>query len=148
MGHEDHGPVGAGGMDRPLDAPLADVVEGRGPFVKNQDRRVLEEDAGQGDPLPLAAGKVLAPLGDPGLEVALHGQDLLIDAGHLCGFADLVHRGVFAAVGDVVGDRPGEDERVLADIADQVANRFARDRVDRDPRPGSGRRPTGGSTAS
>ena len=38
----------------------------RGPLVEDQDRRVLEEDARQGDPLPLAAREVLAALGDRG----------------------------------------------------------------------------------
>ena len=64
VGDEDDGPVGPGGVDRLLNPPLVDVVERRGPLVEDQDRRVLEEDAGQGDPLPLAAGEVLAALGD------------------------------------------------------------------------------------
>ena len=73
---------------------LADVVQGRGPLVEDQDRRVLEEDPGQGDPLPLAAGEVLAPLRDAGLVAAGHHHDLVVDAGHLGGPADLLGRGV------------------------------------------------------
>jgi len=34
------------------------------PRFEDQDRRILEEDPDQGQPLPLAAGEVLASLGD------------------------------------------------------------------------------------
>ena len=59
--------------------------------------RVLQEDPGQGDPLPLAAGEVLAALGDAGLVAAGHPHDLVVDAGHLGGLADLLRGGVLAS---------------------------------------------------
>ena len=37
------------------------------PFVEDQDRRILEEDPRQCDPLPLTAGEVLASLRDSSL---------------------------------------------------------------------------------
>ncbi len=40
--------------------------------------------------------------------------------------------GVRAAVGDVVGDGAGEDERVLAHVADEPADRLARNVLHRD----------------
>ena len=40
------------------------VVERRGRFVEHQDRRVLEQRAGDGDALALAAGEALAELAD------------------------------------------------------------------------------------
>src|SRR5262249_44423737 len=40
------------------------AVERRGRFVEYQDRRVLENDAGDGDALALAAGKLHAALAD------------------------------------------------------------------------------------
>ena len=58
------------------------------------------------------------------------------------GAADLVRGDVLAAVGDVLGDRAGEDERVLADVADQLADRLAADRLERhaaEPGPAAGR---------
>ncbi len=70
MGDQDDGAVGPGGIDGFLDEPFAGVVQRRGPLVEDQDRRVLEEDPGQGDPLPLTAGEVLAALGDAGLIAA------------------------------------------------------------------------------
>ena len=40
-----------------LDVPLALVVQCAGGLVQNQDLRILQEHAGNGDPLLLAAGE-------------------------------------------------------------------------------------------
>ena len=65
VGDEDDGAIGAGGVDGLLDQPFAGVVQCRGALVEDQDRWILEEDPGQGNPLPLSARQVLAALGDP-----------------------------------------------------------------------------------
>ena len=70
-------------------------------------------------PLALAAGEVLASLGDAGLVPAGHPHDLVVDAGHPGGVDDLLPRGVAVAVGDVLRDRAGEEEGVLPDVADE-----------------------------
>ena len=42
-------------LERALDQVLGLRVEGRGWLVQNQDRGVLQQRPGDGDPLPLAA---------------------------------------------------------------------------------------------
>ena len=49
---------------RLLDQPLRLGIEGRGRLVEDQDRRVLEQRAGDRQPLPLAAGQPLSALAD------------------------------------------------------------------------------------
>jgi hypothetical protein len=44
--------------------PLIQRVEMRSRFVQNQDRSVLQKDAGDGDALSLSAGKLRAPFTD------------------------------------------------------------------------------------
>ena len=70
-------------------------------------------------------------LGDAGLVAAGHPHDLIMDAGQLGGPADLLWSGFAAAIGDVGGDRAREDERILADIADQPADGLAGDGLSR-----------------
>ena len=103
VGDQDHRAVLPGGVDGPLHRPLADVVQRRRGLVEDQDRRVLQEHAGQRQALPLAAGQVLAALGHLGLVAARHGHDLVVQAGHLGGAADgLRGRQPLHAVGDVL----------------------------------------------
>ena len=51
-------------LDRRLDLR----IERRRRLVEDQDRRVLQHDAGDGDALPLAAGQLHAALADMGVE--------------------------------------------------------------------------------
>ena len=53
VGHEDRRSFRAGIDDGLLYLPFAEIVEGRGPFIENQNRRVLEEHLGNRDALPL-----------------------------------------------------------------------------------------------
>ncbi len=85
---QDDGAVGAGGVDGILHPSLTLVIQRGGPLVEDQDRRVLEEDPGQGNPLSLASGEVLAPLGHRSLVSARHLHDLLMDARQLRGMSD------------------------------------------------------------
>ena len=52
---------------------LALVVQGAGGLVQDQDGRVLQEDAGDGDALLLAAGELDAALTDIGVVAILQG---------------------------------------------------------------------------
>ena len=56
---------------RLLDGALGLGVEGRGGFVEDEDRRVLDEHAGDGEALLLAAGELDAALADDGVEAVL-----------------------------------------------------------------------------
>jgi hypothetical protein len=53
VGDQDHGPAGHQGLDDRHDLPRDDRVEMGGGLVKQQQRRVPQERASQGDPLPL-----------------------------------------------------------------------------------------------
>src|SRR5690606_8670799 len=54
-------------LERLLDGSLGLSIEGRRSLVQDQDRRVLEEDAGDRQALLLAAGELHAPLADEGI---------------------------------------------------------------------------------
>ena len=51
-------------VERPLDARLGLHVEGAGRLVEDQDRRVLQDGAGDGEALALAARQRCAALAD------------------------------------------------------------------------------------
>ena len=50
-----------------LDMALAFVVQSAGCLIKDQDRRIFQEDSGNGNPLFLPAGKTGAPFTDEGI---------------------------------------------------------------------------------
>ena len=60
----DHGLAGHQRAETLLDRGLDLAVERRGRLVEHQDRRVLEDHAGDGDALALAAGQLDAALAD------------------------------------------------------------------------------------
>src|ERR1700733_8017147 len=62
VGYDDRGAALAERAQRLLDRLLGLRIERRGRFVEQDDRRVLEEGAGDGDALALAAGKLRAVL--------------------------------------------------------------------------------------
>ena len=71
--------------------------------------------------LPLAAGEDLAALADQRIVAVGQPQDELVGAGGAGGGDDLRPRGVGPAVGDVLGDRAVEQERLLQHDADVAA---------------------------
>ena len=66
----DHGLALHQRRERLLDRRLDLRVERRGRLVEDQDRRVLEDHAGDGDALALAAGELDAALADMGVVAA------------------------------------------------------------------------------
>ena len=68
-------------------SPLGDGIEAGSGLVENQDRRVAEQEAGDGEPAPLAAGKLQALLTDPGVpsfrQTANSGQELGFPGGRI-----------------------------------------------------------------
>ncbi len=113
-------------LQRLLHQLFAFGVECRGRFVEQQDRRVAQDRAGDGDALALAARQRQSALADLGV-VAI-GQGLDEDM-RLGGFRGVDHRvagRAGAGEGDVVGDGAGKDRHVL--------------RHDGETRPGLGKR--------
>ena len=78
VGDQDGGAPGHQPLQRRLHLGLALGVEGAGGLVEQQDRRVLQERAGDGDPLALAAGEPRAGLADPGVVALGQGQDEVV----------------------------------------------------------------------
>ena len=106
--------------------PFADVVQGRRGLVENQHWRILEQDAGDRQALPLTAGEVLAALADLGVVAARHRHDLVVQVRQLGGVLNLLAARRTVAVGDVLGDGAREHQRRLAHVADEPTDVLAR----------------------
>ena len=81
MGHEEGGAIGAADAQGLLHDALTDVIEGRGRLIENEDRRLFEEDASDGQTLPLASRQVAAALGQERVVAAGHLQDFVVEVG-------------------------------------------------------------------
>ena len=96
-----------------LDQTLGFVVEGGRGFVENQERRVLEQRAGNRQTLALAAGQPLAALADGGLVAVRLRRNEVVRVGRPRRRLDLGQGGARCAVGDVGGDGVVEQHRLL-----------------------------------
>ena len=98
-------------------------VEGAGGFVQQQDRRVDQQGAGDGQALALAAGEALATFAKVGLVAVGHLQDEVVGVGNTRGGFHLGGGGGRVAVADVVLDAAEEQRRALghqSEMAPQV----------------------------
>ena len=77
-------------VDRLLDARLGLDVERAGRLVEHQDRRVLQDGAGNGDALALAAGQLAAALAGTRVVAVALGEDEVLRRRGLGGGMDLV----------------------------------------------------------
>ena len=123
-------------------------VEPRGRFIEDQDRRVADDGAGDGDALALAAGERHAALADHRVVAFRHPLDEFVRVGEPGRADDLIAGGFGFAVGDVLPDRRVEENRLLQDETDLLAQRSQSElahvlSVDHDPRPTMGRRSAG-----
>ena len=108
-------------VERLLDLPLGLGVDRRGRLVEDQDARVDQQRAGDRDPLPLAARERLAALADQRVVAVRQPEDELVRVRGARRGDDLRARRVGPAVGDVLGDRAEEQERLLQHDADVAA---------------------------
>src|SRR5690606_23966727 len=97
------------------------AVEGAGGFVEDEDGRVLEKGAGDGDALALSAGKAGSAFADEGLVAVGKVSDELVDVGLLRGGAHLGVGGVGTAEADVFGEGGVEERGGLGNERDAVA---------------------------
>ena len=102
---------------------LGDRVHGGGRLVENQDRRVLQQRPREAETLPLAAGEGGSRLVDRGAVAPRQAGDGVMDLRVARRPLDLRVRGVEPPVADVVGDRAGEEQRVLGHQGDPLAQR-------------------------
>ena len=112
---------------RRVDLLLDARVDRRCRVVEHQDPRVGEDRPRDRDALPLPARQREAALADHGVEPVGERLDELRGSGDLGRPTDLLVGRVGAAVGDVVADGVGEEERVLEHDADLASQRVERD---------------------
>src|ERR1700678_3594635 len=103
------------------DQALGFGIKGGGGLVKNEDRVIADDGAGDSDALTLAAGKVVATLADDGVVTVRHMGDKFVHIGKLCGVHDFLVGGAGVAIGDVVAHGPLKKNGFLEDVADIVA---------------------------
>ncbi len=108
---------------RLLDHELALGIEVRRRLVEDQDRRILEEGAGDGQALALAAAEPHAALAHQRGVALRAGQDELLGVGLARRAVDRLGRRRRVAVGDVVLDRVAEEKRLLRHHRDLGAQR-------------------------
>ena len=126
MRHHDAGPALHQRGERLLHERLAFRVERARGLVKHQHRAVGQKGTGDGDALSLATGKLHAPLAGDGVETLRQAFDELERVRLPRRFADLLHRSVGAAIGDVFRDRAMEQQRLLRHIGDRAAQALLR----------------------
>ena len=101
-------------------------VQRRGRLVEDQDRRRLEDGAGDRHALLFAARQFQPALADHGAVAVGQLGDERADLRQIGGARHLFGLGVGAAVADVVGDGVVEQHRVLRHHADRGAQAFLR----------------------
>jgi hypothetical protein len=120
---QDRGAPGHGPAEQAEKATGSGGVEPGGRLVQDQDGGVAQDRAGDGDPLPLAAGQQPPALADRCLVAAGQGGDELVRIGGLGGGADLRIGRAARPVADVVPDRSGEEQVLLLEQGDVVPER-------------------------
>ena len=118
VGHHQGGAAGQQALEGLVDDLLNMDVDGAGGVVEQEDGRVDEQGAGDGDPLTLATRQGVAPLSDHGVIALGEPRDEPVGIGCRGGGDDLLAAGIGSAVSDVVGDGGGEEERLVGDDAD------------------------------
>src|SRR5215212_1069482 len=104
-----------------LDLRLALDVQTRHRLVQDQDGCVPNDGTRDGDPLSLAPREGVAPLSYDGLVPIFEVHDEVVGVGRFGGLDNLLHRSVQLPVGDVLPDGGAEEDRVLEDDPDLLA---------------------------
>ena len=101
MRDDQHGAARHQPVEGVLDEAFAFGIEGGGGLVENQDGRIPEHGARDGDALPLATGEQGAAVAHGGVVAQRQLFDESVCTGDARRFADVFGTGVFAAEGDV-----------------------------------------------
>ena len=91
-------------------------IEGGSRFVQDEDRRILQNGAGNADALALTAGELTAPVANHGVISLLACHDEIVCIGNLGCFHHLFHSGIFYPEGNVVEEGIIEQNRFLVHI--------------------------------
>ena len=81
-----------------LDPAFAFIVQCTGGLIKDQDRRILQEDTGNGDPLFLTAGKTGSTFSDKGIITIRKTFDKIVDICFSGSVYDLCHGCIWFSV--------------------------------------------------
>ncbi len=130
VGDHQRGPAFHQVLQRILNLDLRLRVEGGGRLVEDQDRGVLEDGAGDRDPLAFAAGELRPLLADQRVVAHRQAHDEIVGVRGLRGGGDLLLRLHDVAVGDVVPDRVVEEDRLLGHDRDLSPERLDGDVAD------------------
>src|SRR5690349_17125771 len=113
MGNDQSGPAGEQSLERLLNEPFALRVERARGFIEHENRRIAQEGAGDRHALALSAAKLYPTLADPRLVSLWEPGDELFA---VCLARRLLHLLVGssrATVGDVLANRPSEEQNLL-----------------------------------
>jgi hypothetical protein len=104
-------------VEAALDQGFGLGVERTGGLVQDQDARVGEDGAGDGEPLTLAAGELDAAFADDGFVPVGEALGELVDAGDAAGFEELGFGGVWPGKQDVLANGSIKEEGLLQNDA-------------------------------
>ena len=110
-------------VQRVLDPPLGDAVERVRRFVENEDRRIADDRASQGDPLLLAARQPYPSRAEHRVVLRWQPFDEIVGVGLPGRIHDFVVSCIEPAVGDVVPHGRVEEVHVLTDQRELAAPR-------------------------
>ena len=97
------------------------AVQGRGGLVKEKYCRVLEYGPGNCDTLFFATGELQTSLTDTGLVAGGQLHNKIVNPGCTGGFVDMLFVGTRVSIGDVVIDRVVEQNGILRNHTDGIA---------------------------
>ena len=121
LGDDDLGGAGDLPGEGPADEGVGAGVDGGGRVVEDEDLRPLEQGAGDAQALLLASGHIGAALLDAGVVAVGELPDELVGLGELAGADELGVGGVGVAPAQVLLDGAGEQDVLLQDDGDLVA---------------------------
>src|SRR5919201_6986858 len=127
VGGDECGPAGEQPAQRDLDSPLGANVHARRRLIEDEDARVGEESAREGDELTLAERQARAALRDLGPISVLEAEDEIVRADRLGRADNLALRCLRSAEGDVVAQGAREEETLLRDDPKLPAEALLRD---------------------
>ena len=119
MGDGDHRPRSQDGLQVAQQRRLGLDIEVRRGLVEDQDRRIGQDGAGDGEALALPAAQPDPVLADPGVVARRQGRDGVVDAGAATGVDHPIVVEIGVGQSQVVADRGVEQVDVLGHHAEE-----------------------------
>ena len=123
VGDHDQGTPRRQARERLLDSGFVFRIGESRRLVENQDRRIFQEGASDGQALPLAARQAVAALSQDGLVTARFAFDEVMSLCRLGGGDNLRMRRVRSTEREVLGDGAAEQENLLKNSGDLAVQR-------------------------